>query len=288
MNSYLRRYWGRIALLSFMVLFILTVLVTPDSWKQPVLNSIFSQTQPFLKDLTGGISHSQSWLNQQATSILRQNVMNQEIISLQKENALLRQKNIVAQHQEKELNRYRNLLGLKENIPFKTIGCDVIAISPSSYYLTLIINKGTKDGVTRNKIMLGQDGVVGRVLEVSPWTSKIMLIADQRSAVAVMIERTGSRAIMEGMGNGQCKLMMEEPQSPVKVGDRIMTSGIGGIYPKGLYVGLIDRIERDKRSGWATMVRVKPAADNYSIEEGLIILHPVIPAIQVQPVDEGS
>jgi rod shape-determining protein MreC len=288
MNSYLRRYWGRIALFSFMVLFILAVLVTPVQWKQPVFNSIFTQTQPFLKDLTTWISYSQNWLNQQGASILRQNVMNQEIISLQKENALLRQKYIVAQHQEKEFNRLRSLLGLKDSIPFKTIGCEVIAISPSSYYLTLIINKGTKDGITRNKIMLHQDGVVGRILEVSPWTSKVMLIADQRSAVAVMIERTGSRAIMEGMGNGQCKLMMEEPQSPVKVGDRIMTSGIGGIFPKGLYVGLIDRIERDKRSGWATMVRVKPAADNYSIQEGLIILHPVNPPVQVQPIDDGS
>ena len=112
------------------------------------------------------------------------------------------------------------------------------------------------------------------------------MIGDQRSSVAVNLERNETRAILEGIGAGKCKLILEDPQVQVKIGDRITTSGLGGIFPKGLFVGTVDRVEKDNRSGWATLIRVNPASNNYAIQNALVIINPVFPEVNIQQLEE--
>jgi rod shape-determining protein MreC len=287
MTGFLHRNWGKIIIFLVMLGALGFFFLAPLTWRQSLSEFIYSRTQGIYQPLARGTQSATQWTSQQTDFILRQKVLNDEVVNLQKENAYLVKQLHEFQFQVKDLNRYRHLLGLKNKLPHITVAAEVIAVAPSNYYMTLILNKGTLQKVIRNQVVLDNDGVIGRILEASPRTSKVLLIADQRSAVAVMVERTGSRAILEGMGNGLCKLTLEEPSAQIKAGDKIYTSGIGGIFPKGLYVGHVDLIKRDKRSGWAILVRVRPAADNYSIQEALVIIHPNYPPVTVTPDDES-
>lgn len=254
--------------------------------KNQITGHVFNQTQSILRPILRMITFVENWTSYQTQFFLRQRFLNSETVDLQKENALLRKQVLENRVQEQELSRLRKLLDFKEKLPYQTVAAEVIASSPSNYYLTLILDKGAQEGVARNMVVVNEDGVIGRILQSAAHSSKVLLIADQRSAVSVMLERTQSRAILEGIGNGKCRLVLEDPQAKVKEGDRIFTAGLGGIFPKGLFVGTVERIDRDKRSGWATLIQVSPAADNYSVQEALIIVHPVEPPVDLKPLEE--
>ncbi len=286
MMSFLRRYWGRVTIILVVIAGICFFLFASRNLKSQVTNSLFSRTQYVIRPVSRAITYIQDWVSHETQFFLRQRFLNTEVVDLQKENSILRKQVGENRQQEQELARLRKLLELKQKLPHQTLASEVIASSPSNYYVTLILDKGTAEGIARNMVVVNEEGLVGRILQTATHSSKVLLIADQRSAVAVMFERSQSRAILEGIGNGNCRLVMEDPQAPIKEGDRIFTAGLGGVFPKGLYVGTISRIERDKRSGWATQIQVRPAADNYSIQDVLIIVHPVEPPVDLKPLEE--
>jgi rod shape-determining protein MreC len=287
MTGFLQRNWGKLIIFLLMLGSLGFFLLAPLSWRQPLSEFLYARSQGIYRPMAKWTHSATKWISGQTDFILRQEVLNDEVVNLKKENAALVKNLHEFELQNKDLNRYRQLLGLKQRLPHTTVSAEVIAIAPSNYYMTLMLDKGTLNKVIRNNVVMDNDGVIGRIIESSSRSSKVLLIADQRSAVAVMVERTGSRAILEGMGNGLCKLTLEEPSAQIKAGDKIYTSGIGGIFPKGLYVGHVDLLKRDRRSGWATLVRVRPAADNYSIQEVLIITHPNYPPVVITPDDES-
>jgi rod shape-determining protein MreC len=133
-----------------------------------------------------------------------------------------------------------------------------------------LVNKGEKDGVTKDMAVATSEGVVGRVIEVSPDTAKVLLITDANSSLDVIIQRSRAHGIMEGKIDEVCILKYVQKNEDVQVGDIVITSGLGGIFPKGLVVGKVSQVDR-KRPGIFQHIEVSPAVDLSRIEEVLIL-----------------
>ncbi len=119
-------------------------------------------------------------------------------------------------------------------------------------------------------VAIGVGGVAGRVIDVSAQTARILLITDPNSAVDVLIQRSRAQGILEGNVEDYCILKYVPKAEDIQVGDKVLTSGIGGIFPKGLMIGTVRRVDK-KRAGIFQYVEVSPAVDFVKLEELLII-----------------
>lgn len=166
--------------------------------------------------------------------------------------------------------RLGKLSSFRSQFPYPSQLAQVYARGPSSWFKTVLINKGEKDGVAKDMAVATSEGVVGRVIEVSPDTAKVLLIIDPNSAMDVVIQRSRAQGIMEGKIDEVCILKYVQKNEDVQVGDRVVTSGLGGIFPKGLVVGTVRQVER-KRPGIFQYIEVSPSVDLSKLEEVLVL-----------------
>jgi rod shape-determining protein MreC len=166
--------------------------------------------------------------------------------------------------------RLKKLSSFRSRFPYPSQLAQVYARGASSWFKTVLINKGEKDGVTKDMAVATSEGVVGRVIEVSPDTAKVLLIIDPNSAVDVVIQRSRAQGIMEGKIDEVCILKYVQKNEDVQVGDRVVTSGLGGVFPKGLVVGTVRRVEQ-KRPGIFQHIEVSPSVDLSKLEEVLVL-----------------
>ena len=150
------------------------------------------------------------------------------------------------------------------------VAANVFARDSSSWFKTVLVDKGERDGVSRDMAVAVADGLVGRIIEVFPNAAKVLLITDPNSGVDVIVQRTRAQGIMEGRVEEFCILKYVRKTDDVQVGDRVITSGLGGIFPKGLLTGTVTKVER-KRLGIFQTVEVAPTADLSRLEEVLIL-----------------
>lgn len=133
--------------------------------------------------------------------------------------------------------RYRTLLGLKTDPPIPMVAARIVSDSRGPFANTRLANAGYEKGVKVGQPVMSENGLVGRVMGVTSGASRVLLLTDTASKVPVMIDRTNARAILQGDGGPQPKLDYLRGQAPVKEGDRVITSGDGGVIPRGLPVG---------------------------------------------------
>jgi len=166
----------------------------------------------------------------------------------------------------------RALLGLRPHLPWKTTGADVVAGSLSPDYRAITIDKGLSDGIASDMPVINSAGVLGRVALPAGNTATVQLIVDRAAAAAVRIERTRTEGI--AMGNGADMLRLEYLSATAEVaeGDTVVTAGIDGVYPPGLAVGRVERVER---AGPAyRQVLIRPFADFSRLETVLVLVAP--------------
>jgi rod shape-determining protein MreC len=133
--------------------------------------------------------------------------------------------------------RYRTLLGLKTDPPIPMVAARIVSDSRGPFANTRLANTGYEKGVKVGQPVMSENGLVGRVMGVTNGASRVLLLTDTASKVPVMIDRTNARAILQGDGGPQPKLDYLRGQAAVKEGDRVITSGDGGVIPRGLPVG---------------------------------------------------
>ncbi len=167
--------------------------------------------------------------------------------------------------------RLKKLLDFKENVPVSMLPAQVVGWDPSTWFQTIIIDKGTSDGIERNLPVVNSDGIIGRIIQNSSHYSKALLIIDRNSSVDSVVQRTRDRGILEGRGDGNCELRYFSKNDDVKSGDTIISSGLGGIFPKGLPLGKVTRVE-EGGFGLFKRVEVTPMVDFSRLEEVLVIL----------------
>ncbi len=146
----------------------------------------------------------------------------------------------------------------------------VIARSLLPTQQTVLLGKGRRHGLTLDSIVLDVEGVIGRVIEVQPEASVVLLLTDADSRVAGLVERSRETGLVIGRGHGTLELAYVDADADIMVGDRIVTAGLGGPYPKGLLLGTVIRVTTDVTSGMATVL-VRPSARLGILEEVLCI-----------------
>ena len=205
------------------------------------------------------------------------------LVHLQKENRLLQQRIVELQkdnHQLKEMalanERLQKLLQFQEGFPSSVIAAEVIGQDPSSWFKSITINKGEGDGVQKAMAVISPEGVVGQILKTAPHHSTVLLITDYNSDVDAIIQRTRAKAIVEGIGGNRCQLKYLLRTEEVVVGDIVITSGLSGIFPKGLMIGEI-RKEEKLSHGIFQYAELAPSVDLAKLEEVLVIVQPSPP-----------
>ncbi len=174
--------------------------------------------------------------------------------------------------------RLKQLLDLKEQNQYAVVPARVIARDPSLWFSTVTLDRGRSSGIELNMPVATPDGIVGRVVATSPWTSMVMLITDEKTAAGAVIGQLGASSalgVIKGLGtNGLIEMRYVSGLEKVAAGDRVTTTGQDGIYPPGLSVGEV--VEVMQGSATTThLIRIKPSAKLDSLEEVVVLqYHP--------------
>lgn len=139
----------------------------------------------------------------------------------------------------------RALLNFKSNFAASSIASEIIAKDPSNWTSLIIIDKGYNEGIRRDMCVTSIYGLVGRVYDVSTHTSKVLLITDPDSRLGAFVERSREGGLLVGVNENLCRLIYLENDADVKKGDFVFTSGLTGIFPKGIFIGEVTNVGRD-------------------------------------------
>lgn len=182
----------------------------------------------------------------------------------------LREENTRLQEAILTEERLKKFSQLQSQYSSASLVAQIFARDPSSWFKTVLVNKGKNNGVAKDMAVVTSEGVVGRVIEVSPHTAKVLLITDPSSALDVIVQRSRTQGIIEGKVAEVCIIKYVQKNEDVQVGDKVITSGLGGIFPKGLMTGTVSKVER-KRPGIFQYIEVTPSVDFSRLEEVLIL-----------------
>jgi rod shape-determining protein MreC len=187
---------------------------------------------------------------------------------------------------QKENYRLREMLGFKERTEYSLLPAEVIARDPSHWFETIIINKGYADGVEKDMAVVTSQGLVGNILFVSRNSSQVLMLTDSRRAVSALVQRSrepGFIGIVEGYPekDGYLRVTNLPPEANIQPGDAVISSGLGGVFPKGLVIGHILEIGKDQY-GLLQQAIVVPAVNFNRLEEVFIIVK--IPVKEDNPV----
>jgi rod shape-determining protein MreC len=166
--------------------------------------------------------------------------------------------------------RLSKLLDLKETLQSPNLSANIIGRDPSQWFKTFIIDRSSSDGITKGMPVITVGGVVGHVLDGGGNHAKVLQANDPNSAVEVLIQDTRTQGIIKGTGTGY-RLHYVLKNNEVKVGDQLVTSGLGGVFPKGLLVGTVSTVVSNRR-GMFLNIEVQPAVDFSKLEHVIIIM----------------
>lgn len=170
---------------------------------------------------------------------------------------------------EAENSRLRGLLALRERLPVPTIGAEVMAREWNGFTRGLTINRGRADGVERLAPIIVTRGIVGRVADLRRNSAVIQLLTDPASSIGAVVGRTRAQGLAEGVAGGRLRLKLAARGEGVEVGDLVNTSGMGGIFPKGLPLGRVTRVHPS--TGLFRIADLEPAVDLATVEEVLVL-----------------
>ena len=169
--------------------------------------------------------------------------------------------------------RLADLLAFRSSLEGDTVAAQIIGRDPLPWFGTVTINKGEADGVRKNMAVLSPFGVVGQTMTTSAHSARVLLLTDHNSGVDAVVQRSRARGIIEGALDGGCVMKYVKREEDVEVGDRIVTSGLDGIFPRGVIVGEVTHVTRGTR-GLLQVADVKPATPLDRIEEVLVVRGP--------------
>ncbi len=199
------------------------------------------------------------------------------LVDVHKENVRLREevkkfKATNNEYREAVANNVRlsKLLGLKETLPPPTLTARIVGKDPSLWFRTVIIDRGSSDGVKQGMPVVTVEGIVGQIMSTSPHYAKVLLASDPNSAIDVLIQNSRIQGIIKGDGDDyQLNYVLKNCE--VKEGDAIVTSGLGGVFTKGLPVGTVTKVTKSRR-GMFQEITIRPAVDFTQLEHLIIIM----------------
>jgi rod shape-determining protein MreC len=200
------------------------------------------------------------------------------LVGLEDENRRLQHENAVL---NEKINRYREgylegirlqkLLNIKDGFKYQAVVARVIDNDRTTLFKTLLINKGTAEGLRVGLPVLADQGVVGRIIETSWHASRVLLMIDENSNIDALIQRSRAQGILQGAGPTGCNLKYISRVEDVQAGDVVLSSGLAGVFPKGLLLGVVTGASR-REGGLFQKIDVSPAVDFSKLEEVLALI----------------
>jgi rod shape-determining protein MreC len=177
---------------------------------------------------------------------------------------------------ERENGTLREQLNFYKKTSLQMIPCEVIGRDITGWWQTIRLGRGSSDGIFPDMAVISSDGLVGKTIAVSSRTADVLLISDPTCRVASQIARAGTFGIVSGKGpaeRGQitCRMEFINKTIPIQAGDEVVTSGLGGVFPKGLLVGYADKVVMDE-SGLYQTADVIPRADLGLLEYVFVVM----------------
>ncbi|HXV28053.1 MAG TPA: rod shape-determining protein MreC [bacterium] len=171
---------------------------------------------------------------------------------------------------KKENERLKDLIDFKKNLPAKTVAARVIGSDLSPWRKTLVLDKGTSQGIKKDMIVMVPGGLVGRISEAGPRTSRALLLIDPDSRVSAMTDSARAQGVAAGDGSLYLTMKYLDLDSTVSVGENVLTSGMGGMFPKGIGIGRIESLTKDE-SGLHLSGQIRPFVNFSKLEEVLCL-----------------
>jgi rod shape-determining protein MreC len=262
--------YRRTVVLASAVLFsflLLTMEVRRDEALTPFLKRLLLESvSPFLK-ATAALKRSagEIW-----DSYVDLRFVRQENVRLQEEVEALRARLGAVEEAHRENQRLKNLLGLREREPFQVVAAGIVGRDATNWFHTLLIDRGSRHGVERHTAVIAPAGLVGQVVEASSSSARVQLITDPVSSVGVLLQGSRVTGLLVGGQSGRLRIRYLPLRAEIQTGEVVITSGLGGVYPKGILVGKVLAV--DGRGGALFQeATVEPSVDFSQLEEVLVI-----------------
>jgi rod shape-determining protein MreC len=214
--------------------------------------------------------------------------LKEENRKLSENNRALRLRIMRLDELEAENKRLRHLQNYKVPREIKPVYAPVIARSLTPESRTLLIGKGTKDGVEKNMVAISPDGLVGHINMVATNSARVLLVTDPGSVIDAVVQRTRATGIVKGKNPTHCSLNFLNRTEDIEVGDLVVSSGLGGVFPSGMTVGQVVKVERETTDMFL-YVDVFPAVSFDKLEDVIIIpgaVSPAEPKTEEEPGEE--
>jgi rod shape-determining protein MreC len=190
---------------------------------------------------------------------------------LREETQKLRVEALRVTETDSENARLRRLLALKESLPLETMAGEIIAREWGGWVRSLTVNRGRGDSVARLTAVIAPEGLVGRIVDVRAGSSVVQVLTDPTSTVGAHVVRTRTPGVVEGEPRGTLRFKyMARDGSGIQVGDMVVTSGLGGLFPGGIPIGRVRAID-DRGSALFHYAQLAPAVDFARIDEVLLL-----------------
>ena len=194
----------------------------------------------------------------------------QRLSDLKAENERLVARNAELEEYEQTAHRLESLLGLQSLYNLKSVGARIISGSTDSWSSTVTIDKGSTSGLAVGMPVTDANGAIGQIIKCGPTSSTVRLITDENSAVSALVQSSRSQGVLSGSVDGTLRLTRVRTDQMVEIGDTVVTSGLGGVFPKGLPLGTVLSVERTSGSMYYD-IEVEALSSAESFEEVLVI-----------------
>jgi rod shape-determining protein MreC len=268
MADWLRRLRSVLLIFLFFCIFlyILSLNFRPPERMDMLQRIVVESVLPLFKSVGKVSSFAEDTIKEYV--LLRE--LRSENDSLREQLASLEQRLIDYQEAYLENLRLRRLLDFKSTIQAETIPAQVVLHDLTGWFQTLMVDKGFRDQIAPDMAVVNDEGVVGRVLDVSDRYARVLLITDPGSSIDAIIQRNRVRGIVSGKDANTCVLKYVRGNLDVQVGDLITTSGKDGVFPKGLRLGTVTGVYKDPLDLFQR-IEIKPLVRLSALEELLII-----------------
>jgi rod shape-determining protein MreC len=174
--------------------------------------------------------------------------------------------------QSKQENaRLHRLLSLNESLSYRSVGARVIARTPSYLSNLIYINRGSEDGVRTDAAVISGDGIIGRVVHITKHQAQVQLITNPDASVGAILEKSRTPGVLRGTGNLMLEMDYVANIEPVENGEIVLSSGLDGIYPKGIPIGNV--VDSRNGNGVFRSIMVEPRMDMVRLEEVSVLLN---------------
>ncbi|BAL22480.1 rod shape-determining protein MreC [Azoarcus sp. KH32C] len=215
------------------------------------------------------------------------------LVDVQKENAMLRQSQVEAAQRllrfdqiEEENRHLRAMLDMSQALGSRSVAAEILYDAPDPFSRKVILNRGSQQGIEAGMAVVNEQGMIGQVSRVYPVQAEVTLLTDKDQAVPVVVSRNGLRGVLTGAGQGRLELRFTLSGADIKPGDRLVTSGLDGLFMPGLPVADVVSVDRDSPTFAAVVC--EPVAGVERTTQVLVLTRAELPPPRPAPEPEAA